>query len=136
MKIRIALGLLTTFALHALLSQLAPALLPSAGSASDVPALVHFSALQSTIISLIAVTGGAFVAKSRFLLPAIILWLAIWLAVLYMLTNISAEQSSYWEVAQFNWLAISASLLSTVIGIELGEFLSSKLGRSGTAAAT
>ena len=136
MKIRIALGLLATIALHALLSQFAPALLPGAGSSIGVATLVQSSALQSAIISFIAVAVGAFVARCRFLLPAIFLWLATWLVVIYTLTAISAGQSSYWEIARFNWLAISASLLSTIIGAKLGEFLGAKSGRAGSAAAT
>ncbi|MGV8940325.1 MAG: hypothetical protein ACOH1P_02160 [Lysobacter sp.] len=136
MKDRIALGLLATIALYALLFQIAQKLLPGVGSASDVPALVQLLALQSAVTSLIAVTAGAFVARRKFLLPAVTLWLATSSVTVYILTCISPGQSNYWAIAQFNALPISASLLTTVIGAKLGEFLCAKLGRGDIAAAT
>ncbi|MGH8075390.1 MAG: hypothetical protein ACREO4_15165 [Lysobacter sp.] len=112
---RTALGILAMF-----MVQVAAALLP------DLDASVAWGVAQSALVFFVAAVVGGWVAGHRFLLPAMAVWLLIWIAIVYLLYRIAAPAGpvSIVGMLQYNWVVMLLSGAATAVGALLGQAIS------------
>ncbi|WEN15451.1 hypothetical protein PY254_01885 [Rhodanobacter sp. AS-Z3] len=91
--------------------------------------------LPSVVIGFVATAIGAFIARRGFVLPALGLWFAEWLLVVYVVYFIAAPtgQASLLAIIQRNLLSIALSALAVAIGALVGQSLSRRAQRSAPA---
>lgn len=79
---------------------------------------------------------GSFVARSRFVLPALSLWLVLWVAIIYVLYRIAGPVGapSVIGLLSYNAIALIVSLVGAYSGAVLGQHLSRRLSPSQPAA--
>ena len=121
---RIALGLLLALSLQFVLQGLTDRYL-SGISLGD--AFVT-QAVWGSVAALIAMTLGGFVARHRFMIPALILQAIVIAASFAILGKIAADQGgdgSFLSTAAANWRLIVLSVLATILGATAGERLAS-----------
>ena len=125
-KRKTALGVLAMF----MVQVVAGALLPDLGTS------VAWLVAQSALVFFVAALVGGWVAGHRFLLPAMVVWLLIWIAIVYLLYRIAAPAGpvSIVGMLQYNWVAFLLSGATTAIGALLGQVIA--VSRARRVAAT
>ena len=85
---------------------------------------------ESVLVFFLAATAGAWLARDRFVVPALAAWALLWAAVAWMLYLIAApvHQASIGAILQYNWLAIVLSGAATVAGALCGRVLAGSPG--------
>lgn len=104
--------------------------------------LLNFDRLLADPVSggltlLISALLGGFVARSGFLLPALLLWFVVWAPTIYILYRIGQPTSaapSVIDVLSFNAVALATSLIGASGGALLGQHLSRRFTASQSAA--
>ena len=83
--------------------------------------------IQQILMILLSTGVGAFIARRHFLLPAFALWLLIQTYVIYVLYMIAEPtgQASLTGILSYNWISLASSAVAIVVGVALGERLSS-----------
>lgn len=91
----------------------------------DLGRSAAWSVGESILVFFLAATAGAWLARSRFVVPALLAWAVFWTAVIGVLHLIAAPAggSSIAATLQFNWLAIVLSGAATVAGALCGHIL-------------
>lgn len=84
-----------------------------------------WSLAQSVLVPFLAALAGAFIARGRFVLPALVVWVLVWAAVTWVMHRIAPAGAGPTIVAilQYNWLEIVLSLAATVFGAWSGQLL-------------
>ena len=95
-----------------------------------------FATLQQVLAALLAAFAGGTVARKGFVLPALGVWLIVWVAITYILYRIAEPtiQDTLASIFQHNWVAFLLSGVATGIGALLGQAFVA--GRASHAAAT
>lgn len=90
---------------------------------------------ESVLVFFLAAAAGAWLARDRFVVPALVVWGAIWVAVVWVLHLVSApmDPSTVAAILQYNWLAIALSGAASVAGALCGHMLAG--GADGPAVA-
>jgi len=138
-KLRIVIGIAVTIALQALLQHAADLLHPAPFIVADNDALFRSIAATSGLIFFISVAVGSLIAKGRFTGAAIALWSIYWAATLVILAAIASpavELTTIFQMALFNWLGLTSTLLASIFGALLGKLLSRVLWPHSSLAAT
>ena len=130
-KGRMLLGLVTMTRIQIGAGELLPSVYGGRLSPEFVKSAV---AVQAVLTAGIAAFAGGWVARRRFLLPSLALWLALWPATVDILYSIAAPtgQSSLSSVLGYNAIAIALSGVATALGAVLGQRVAAV--RSGTPA--
>jgi hypothetical protein len=78
---------------------------------------------ESAAVSLLAAICGGYVARERFVVPALSICLLSWCAAIYLLYLIAAPtgQAHLGAILGHNWVAILASLLAAAAGAVAGQ---------------
>ena len=88
---------------------------------------------QSVLVAFVGAFAGGWVARGRFVLPAMTFWFVLWVVVGCIVYGIaaSAGQASVVSMIRFNWIAMVLSGAATGTGAWLGQSLAaSRLQRS------
>ena len=90
-----------------------------------------YGTTPSILIALIAAFAGGWIAQHRFLIPALLLWAALWCVVVYLLYRIAApvDPTALTSIFQHNIVAIASSGTGTAIGATLGQMLGGRRAR-------
>ena len=134
---RIGLGVLTTIAVLAIFDVL-PNPIPSSLVGFRILGYFYFwPAVGGAIVMFIAAFAGAYVAKVRFVIPAVVLAALFWAFVVYFLNSIAAVagQNDLISVAGSNILGLIFGCLGAVFGAKLGLFAAGKRPNGATSAA-
>lgn len=103
------------------------AVLPLAGSLllPDFGASTAWSVVQSVLQLFLGALAGAWLARGRFVIPALIVWALLWASVTWVLHGIAAPvgQGAVAAILQYNWLAIVLSGAGAVAGALCGQVL-------------
>ena len=86
---------------------------------------------------LISALLGGFVARSGFLVPALLVWLVSWASTIYFLYRIGEPTNaapSVIDLLSLNSVALATSLIGASAGALLGQHLSRRLTTSQSAA--
>lgn len=88
--------------------------------------------VQSVFLSFLGTAIGAYIARRRFVLPALGLWFVEWLIIVYVLYFIAAPtgRASFFAITQVNLLSIVLSALAVTIGALLGQTLAKRTQRN------
>lgn len=80
---------------------------------------------QSTLFAFVAAFTGGWVARGRFVLPAMGFWFALWVVVSCIVYGIaaSAGQASVASIIRVNWVAMALSGVATLTGAWIGQTL-------------
>ncbi|HEU4773704.1 MAG TPA: hypothetical protein VFS82_04195 [Lysobacter sp.] len=91
----------------------------------DLGRSAAWSVGESVLVFFLAAAAGAWLARDRFIVPALVVWAVFWAVVAWMLHLIAAPvaQSSVGAILQYNWLAIVLSGAATVAGALCGRVL-------------
>lgn len=118
---RTILALVVVIAVSALLGFEAPSLKPDL---SNYEKHAFWLQVESAIAFFIAVAAGAIVARRRFLLPALGLAVLGWLAVVYILYDISSVGGSadIGQIALDNLEGLILYCIAAVLGATLGRW--------------
>src|SRR5690554_5881806 len=122
-------GAVTVFAgLYLMLYELSGVLGPDLRSTRDT---------ESLVIWLVSAFAGAWVARSRFILPAVATWALLWVASVALLYQIAAGagQGSVVGILEYNAMRIGLSLLAVLLGVAGGQYIASRGGRRQPVAA-
>lgn len=107
--------------------------LPLAGSLllPDFGDSTAWSVVQSVLELFLGALAGAWLARGRFVVPALVVWALLWAAVAWLLHGIGAPAGggSIAAILQYNWLAIVLSGAGAVAGALCGQ----ELARTRTA---
>jgi hypothetical protein len=127
---QIGFGILTAIAVLSVF-ELLPSFVPS--SVHNYRVFGHFYfglAIEAAIVMFIAASAGAYVARVNFIWPAILLAVAVWFLVVYILNSIAAAagQGDLLGVASINVL----SLLFGACGSAIGALVGSRFARKTT----
>ena len=84
-----------------------------------------WSLAQSVLVPFLSALAGAWVARGRFVVPALVVWALVWAVVTWVLHGIAPERTgpSVAAILQYNWLEIVLSLAATVFGAWSGQLL-------------
>lgn len=82
---------------------------------------------QSVLVSFAAAFAGGAYAQRHFVLPALSMWAALWVAIVYMLHVMAGPngESCLLQTLQLNLVAIILSAFATIAGASLGRMSSS-----------
>jgi len=107
----------------------------STGALLALTTNISGSITQTVIASFTGAFTGGFIANRGFLIPAIILWAAIWGMLIYMLYGIAsaAGVASVLEILKNNAAPIFFSGIAVLAGVMIGQ---KSGGRPRSAAAT
>jgi len=119
---RIGLGLITSIAILLLLDML-PSLIPNEYAAYRI--LDHFyvwPGVGGMISMFVAAFGGAYVSKTRFLVPAALLAVGVWIFISYFLNLIAAVagHDNFFHVASVNLLGLIFGVIGALLGAHAG----------------
>jgi len=136
MKNRLAFAVLIALVAYVAGGQLASALAPSPMANPDR----YFWLLAgiSAVVCFLAALAGSWVARGRFLLPALLLWVIPTAASLiagYRL-QVPAEPITFGSLALHNLPMLCATLAGTLAGVFFGKFVAAHKMASDTQAAT
>jgi hypothetical protein len=94
-------------------------------------------AVEGRFVMFVAAFGGAYVARVRFVVPAVVLAAVIWAFVVYFANSIAATagQGDILAVAGSNILALIFGGVSAASGAYLGRYSSTKNESSAASAA-
>ncbi|MGN6656881.1 MAG: hypothetical protein ACTHJ9_16255 [Rhodanobacter sp.] len=103
-----------------------------AGELISLAGFVVNPVLKSIALSFLATTIGAYIARRRFVLPALSLWLVVWLLVVYIVYSIAEPtgQASFLAITQINLLSIVLSAIAVAIGALVGQALARRAQHS------
>ncbi len=114
---RILVAALIFFSAHIILSEIMSAvgIEPWTIYGFDVPIVWFVSALLA-----------AWYAGSRFIVPAVAVWGALWTLIVLLLYQVAAPtgQASVLGILQFNALGLVTSLVAVALGVYLGQVIS------------
>ncbi len=96
----------------------------------DLGQSAAWSLAESVLVFFLAATAGAWLARDRFVVPALAVWALIWTVVAWMLYLVAApvHQAPIGAILQYNWLAIVLSGAATVAGALCGRVLAGRQG--------
>ncbi len=95
-------------------------------STSIFAAAIPDMAMQSALTFFLAAFAGGVVARCGFVLPALGVWLVLWVAIVFTLYQIAAPlvQAPWPSIFQHNWVAFVLSGVATGVAAYLGQRLS------------
>jgi hypothetical protein len=87
-----------------------------------------YASLPSLVVALIAAFAGGFIARRGMLIPALSLWLILWVYVIYGLYTIAAPTGTadILSIVRFNLVAIVSSFFALGLGTLAGQATSSR----------
>lgn len=111
---RILLGLVAMLAIQCV----AEALMAALGADQSL-----YGSAPSILAAIAAAFAGGWISRGRFLLPALLLWAALWCAIIYLLHRIAAPAgvAAPASILIDNATAIACSCAATVLGAVLGQ---------------
>lgn len=91
----------------------------------DLGRSTAWSVGEAVLVFFLASAGGAWLARDRFIAPALFVWAVFWVAIAALLHLIAApaDPSSIAAILQYNWLAIVLSGAATAVGAPCGRVL-------------
>lgn len=130
---RIGIGLATSIVILLVLDLL-PSPIPSAYVSYQL--LDHFyiwPGVGGMITMFVAALGGAYVSKTRFVVPAVLLAVGGWIFVIYVLNSIAvvAGQDNLFVVASTNLPGLIFGAVGAAMGALTGMRLVERFSRSG-----
>ena len=103
------------------------------GSVMPLPAAGQWW-LQPTLAGLVGAGAGGFVARNGFLPVALVVQLAVWTLIVYLLHSAANGQTPYAQIAVRNLGVLGISLVAAAVGVLLGQRLAGSHRRSAVAA--
>lgn len=101
--------------------------LPLAGSLlwPDFGDSAAWSVVQAVLAMFLGALAGAWLARGRFVVPALVAWALLWIVFGWLLHGIGAPAGggSVAAILQYNWLAIVLSGAAAVAGALCGKVL-------------
>jgi hypothetical protein len=96
------------------------------GTLLALTASTNGSIIQTVVASFAGAFAGGFIARRRFLIPAIISWTAIWGVLIYVLYSIAsaAGTASLIEILKNNAVSLLLPGIAVLVGAKLGQRLS------------
>ncbi len=134
---RIAIGLITSIAILAVLDWL-PSPIPTKHVSYRLFDYFYiWPSVGGLVTMFIAALGGAYVSKTRFVIPAALLAAGVWFFVIYILNSIGAAagQDDILAVASTNLLGLIFSIGGAAAGAYIGTCLVEREVRSEDGAA-
>jgi hypothetical protein len=121
------LGLATLILVQIVLSNIADAI-----GADEL----RYITVRAVSITFIAAVAGGVIAHKAFVLPALGVWLVMWVATTYILYQIAEPfgQDPFASIIQHNWVAFLLSGAASAIGAFLGQAIA--VSRARRVAAT
>lgn len=106
--------------------------------AGELISLANFNlspVMRSVVLSFLAATIGAFIARRGFVLPALGLWFVGWLLVVCLVYFIAAPtgQASLLAIVQINLLSMVFSALAATVGALAGQAIAARTRHSAQA---
>ena len=113
---RLLLGVAALVAAQILLNNLASTFLTES---------VELIVLRSVVVALFSAFIGGFIARKGIILPAIAIWIILWVAIIYTLYAIAApvDPNPLPAIVEYNWAAFLGSGIATIVGAMLGQTL-------------
>lgn len=119
---RIGLGLITSIVILLLLDML-PGLVPNEYAAFRILDYFYvWPGVGGMISMFVAAFGGAYVSKTRFVVPAALLAVGVWIFIFWFLNLIaaSAGHDNFLHVASVNLLGLIFAVIGAVLGAHAG----------------
>lgn len=122
---RIAIGLVTSIAILAVFDLL-PGLVPREHVSYRLFDYFYvWPGVGGMVTMFVAACGGAYVSKTRYIIPAVLLAVAVWLFAIYFLNSIGAVagQDDILAVATTNLLGLIFGIGGAAVGATIGARL-------------
>lgn len=100
----------------------------AAAALVSMTSLAAGSVVQAVAIGFLGAAVGGYIARRRFVLPALALSLLEWLAALYLVYRIAEPtgQASVVSIVQLNLPAVLLSSVAVVLGVWFGQSLATR----------
>lgn len=129
---RLGLGVLVAIAVLSVFDLL-PSFLPSAAISYRIFGQFYFwLAVEGAVVMFVAASAGAYVAKTNFVGPAILLSIAVWAFTIYFVNSIAtvAGQDNVLAAAGTNALGLLLGAFGAGIGAFIGGCIANRMGKT------